>query len=89
MDRTAIADERAKAQRAIEDAAHKLTEEIRVDFQCSTGWALEALAEEHVDQLKVLATEYKVELTEDVRRGIWLAAQLVLDMQPEDMLADD
>ncbi len=88
MDRTELTRRLAEHADETDTALDALRTQIANRAQLADGWALEALATEHLDQLKTLAADYGVEVTDDVVRGVWLASQLVLDLDPDTMLAD-
>lgn len=88
MDRTELKRQLDRNRAEAEAYAAKLQEQLD-NVRLTDGWILEALATEHLDRLKTLAADYGVEVTDDVVRGVWLASQLVLDLDPDTMLADN
>lgn len=89
MDRTELTRRLAESDAEIGTTLDTLRQQMDSHARLADGWTLEALATEHVDRLKVLAGEYKVEVTDDVIRGVWLASQLILDLDTDMMLADN
>jgi hypothetical protein len=89
MDRTELARRLADVHAVADSLAEQMREKERQAVVLANGWALEALASALTDRLKQFAADYEVELTDDVVRGVWLASQLVLDLDPDQMLADN
>lgn len=89
MTREEIAAQLDKIRTDTEAALDKLHVQIQVEVECANGWALQALSTDLTDRLRLLAKDYDVEVTDDVIRGVWLASQLVLDVDPDTMLGDD
>lgn len=88
MDRTELAARLADVHAGADALVEQLRDQERQAVELANGWALEALATTLTDRLKILAEGYEVEVTADVARGVWLASQLVLDLDPDMMLSD-
>jgi hypothetical protein len=66
------------------DKMIELLDEAVSETQLATGWALEAISE-NPERLAYWAAMYDLPVSDDLRRGVLMAARMVLDYPAEDL----